>query len=332
MFGTKKFTDLDKMQELEAMLEQDTLEPTKIKGLAARNKPEPETGSGFIKTILGYMKEGYENNKTVVREPGTIPAVDLANRLRKARSEAPTEALQSQTVDNSMGDAFTPVDIEEIVPDVEAPKQQRQGLMSRPPEPRPDDLNTDPSAPSGDPEGELFDYVVSGESKDYNTVYSKAKIKPPKPVTEMSVEEVRAFQDQMVASGSDSSAIGRFQIIRGTMDDLIKNGVISPDDTFNEETQQKAYASLIERRGYSTFKAQMAEAETEAERTKIAQKFQLNMAKEFASIPVPYDMTRIDDKGRKIKLRKGDSYYKGVGNNKALHTSDSFMQMLLREF
>ena len=45
----------------------------------------------------------------------------------------------------------------------------------------------------------------------------------------------------------------------------------------------------------------------------------LELAKEFASFPVPYDMT-VRRNGKDVKLKKGDSYY-GSGN-KAQHTVD----------
>lgn len=341
MFRKRQFTDIQKMQELESLLETETLEPTKVKGLASRTTEEEPAGSGgFIKTLMTYMKEGYENNKPTTREEGTIPAVDLANRLRKARSSAATQALPSQLpqqqgpVDAGFVPEITPVEGVDYAVEADEPKVQRKGLMSRAPEPRPDDLNLEPGAPSGDPDRELNAFIKSGESSGgagYDTVYSGATIAPPKPLTEMTVSEVRSYQDRVVNAGSDSSAMGAFQIIRGTMDQLIKEGAISPDDTFNAETQRKAYNHLLEKRGYSTFKTAMSQAETEEERVKAAQRFQMNLAKEFASVPIPYAVTRTIE-GKKVQLRKGDSFYKGIGNNKALHTSDGFLGMLLREF
>lgn len=170
---------------------------------------------------------------------------------------------------------------------------------------------------------QLFDTIVSGESEDYNTVYSGSQVQPPKPLTEMTVSEVRAWQDRSVAAGSDSSAAGRFQIIRKTMDSLIEEGVLSPDDTFNEETQNRAYEALLERRGFSTFKSRMQQAQSEEERRQIAEDFQMELAKEFASVPVPRD---VEDRG----LSRGDSYYEGQAGNRALHSADDFLQMLMR--
>ena len=95
----------------------------------------------------------------------------------------------------------------------------------------------------------------------------------------------RDWQDRSVAAGSSSSAAGRFQIIRRTMDSLIDNGTISRDDIFNEETQMKAYTDLLDRRGYSKFRTSIAAAETPEDKTSIARDFQLRLAKEFASIP-----------------------------------------------
>lgn len=175
---------------------------------------------------------------------------------------------------------------------------------------------------SDDPNVRLFDTIVSGESVDYNTVYSGSAIEPPKPITEMTVEEVRAWQDRSVAAGADSSAAGRFQIIRSTMDELIEQGVLSPDDVFNEETQNRAYEALLERRGFSRFRNAMQNASSDAQRRQIAQRFQMNLAREFASVPVPYDVPR---RG----VTRGQSYYQGVANNRAAHSADSFLNILM---
>ena len=57
----------------------------------------------------------------------------------------------------------------------------------------------------------------------------------------------------------------------------------------------------------------------------------LELAKEFASIGVPTNTQRkakINGKSVTINLTKGDSYYKGVGNNKAATSPDEIMARL----
>ena len=50
----------------------------------------------------------------------------------------------------------------------------------------------------------------------------------------------------------------------------------------------------------------------------------MDMAKEFASIPVPYDVT----KGNKV-IKAGESYYSDRGGNSAKHTIEETRNMLL---
>ena len=104
----------------------------------------------------------------------------------------------------------------------------------------------------------------------------------------MTVAEVQNWQKKNAAAGSISSAAGRFQIITSTLNGLLKNGTISKDDIFNEETQDKAYNALLERRGYSKFKDDFVNSKSDEEKIKLSQDFQVNLAQEWASIPVPY--------------------------------------------
>ena len=180
--------------------------------------------------------------------------------------------------------------------------------------------------PTDAKEAPLFKYITGGEAESYDTVSLLSKVEPPKPITEMTVAEVVEFQDRMKASGSKSTALGQFQIISPTMKQLIKEGAISKDDMFDVETQDKAFEHLLNKRGYVTFKEGLASATTQEEKRKAAETFQLNLAKEFASIPIPYDLP-------KRGLKKGDSYYKGKTGapNEAKHGAESFLQMLMRQ-
>lgn len=179
----------------------------------------------------------------------------------------------------------------------------------------------------------VFNKIVSGESKDYNTIYSRSKIKTSKPLTEMTVGEVRAWQDKSVAAGSKSSAAGRFQIIRKTLDSLIDEGVISKDDIFDEETQNKAFLGLLDRRNYTTLKNQIQATDDPAKKKKIAQKLQNNLAMEFASIPVATAIPKSKKKygWPKVDLKPGDSFYKDpeTNLNAARHSAQSFLAVLL---
>ena len=150
----------------------------------------------------------------------------------------------------------------------------------------------------------------------------------------MTVKEVREWQKSNVKAGSVSTAAGRFQIVGGTMKDLIKKGVLKENDVFDEFTQTKAYESLLEKRGYSKFKKDMRKAITEEQKQKVAEGFQEKLAMEFASIPIPKDLPNRINPLTKKGLKKGDSYYEGrfgnttKGNSKSV---DDYLKVL-KEF
>tara|TARA_R110001592_G_scaffold15116_3_gene66427 strand:+ start:1824 stop:4019 length:2196 start_codon:yes stop_codon:yes gene_type:complete len=179
-------------------------------------------------------------------------------------------------------------------------------------------------------DGILFNAIVGGESSDYSTIYAGSKIQPPSDINTMTVAEVQNWQKKNAAAGSISSAAGRFQIITSTLNGLLKNGTISKDDIFNEETQDKAYNALLERRGYSKFKDDFVNSKSDEEKIKLSQDFQVNLAQEWASIPVPYAIKKgRDGKYPKVDLVAGDSYYKSVAGNKAAGDPKQFTKMLM---
>tara|TARA_A100001515_G_scaffold103286_1_gene83902 strand:+ start:401 stop:1492 length:1092 start_codon:yes stop_codon:yes gene_type:complete len=252
--------------------------------------------------------DGLINIPTNVKKPEVI--IDdkkLQNKIM--------ETLSTITRDDSLD-----IDTDDAVGG--AAPSDGKGLMS------PDKTFIESSA-----ENKLFNKIVGGESDDFNTIFRNSKIKTPKPLTEMTVREVRAWQDKSVDAGSKSSAVGRFQIIRKTMDTLINNKVLSLDDVFNEETQTKAYTALLDRRGYSKIKSQIQASKNMSEKRKLAQKLQNNLAMEFASIPVA---TAIP-KGKFGKypltdLVAGDTFYKDPKNlslNKAQHKPEDFLSILM---
>ena len=102
-------------------------------------------------------------------------------------------------------------------------------------------------------------------------------------------------------------AMGKYQIIPKTMEQLVKKLKIDPDTTvLDPSTQDSLFANgLIKNtrkkvEDYITGKSNDRDAAI------------LQLAQEFASIGIPYDM-KVGDKA----LRKGDSYYSGIGGNKA---------------
>ena len=195
-------------------------------------------------------------------------------------------------------------------------------------------ISADEVQPTDGKEEKLFAAIVGGESENFNTIYGGSKIKTPKPITEMTVEEVREWQDDSVAAGSKSSAVGRFQIIRANMDYLLSQGIIKEDDSFNRITQLKAYEGLMNKKlGFNSFKNSMSSATTDDEKLKLSEGFLLNIAKEWAAVPIPFDLPNRKNPLTGEGLKKGDSYYEGRSGNTTKHNklkTDDYIKILMR--
>ncbi len=171
----------------------------------------------------------------------------------------------------------------------------------------------------------LLALVSKKEAKSYNTVYGGREI----PLNQMTLAEVRRWQEDYVRGGAASSAVGKYQFIKRTMHGQDPGGGgavrllgVDPTQTRCTPDVQDALmlAILKSSRKYNQFKSRsLGGSELEN-----AQKFCVELAKEFASIPVPYDM-----RGAKGPVRKGQSFYAGDGLNRAHHNPDTFVQELI---
>ena len=107
-------------------------------------------------------------------------------------------------------------------------------------------------------------------------------------------------------------AVGKYQIIPSTMLSLVKKLKLDPDKTrLDPETQDALFANGlvgIVRKKVDDYIKGLSNDKNAAI---------LELAKEFASVGIPYDM-----KVGKKELKKGDSYYSGQGGNKALNSPE----------
>lgn len=95
----------------------------------------------------------------------------------------------------------------------------------------------------------LLDEIARGESKHggafgtfgYDTVYSGAKIKPPKPISQMTIGEIKAYQKLLLNSGSNSSPVGRYQFIKNgnAFAKQVAGAGLKDSDIFNAENQDR---------------------------------------------------------------------------------------------
>lgn len=149
----------------------------------------------------------------------------------------------------------------------------------------------------------MLDLIGELEAPEgYNQVYSGSVIPTPRSLTSMSVREVLEWQDLSVEMGSDSSAAGRYQIIRETLRGLVNQGVVSLNDTYDERTQDRLGAHLLAQTGYRDGVRDAGIAN--------------RIAGVWAALPVVSGPNA------------GDSAYEGVIDNHARIDANSFSQVM----
>jgi muramidase (phage lysozyme) len=136
---------------------------------------------------------------------------------------------------------------------------------------------------------DLIGRVESGGN--YNRLVG-GRIQTSPPLTSMTIREVIDFQRGMRARGHESTAVGKYQIIQGTLLGRVNNRVVSLTDKYDPSTQDKLAISLQNVRGRERFKQGRLPVERYAD----------NLSKEWASLP----------------YNTGRSYYDRVGTNKSL--------------
>ena len=156
----------------------------------------------------------------------------------------------------------------------------------------------------------LLDFIAKPESGgDFNVVYGgiKARHRPSKPITTMTIGAVLAWQESVDAF-YQSEAAGAYQIMEDTLRPLPAAAGLTPRDLFNEANQRKLATVLLHRRGLGEYLAGTLSA------TQFAQRLSM----EWASLPC----TIVDKRGRSAT---GQSYYAGDGLNKSHVTIPALM-------
>jgi hypothetical protein len=113
---------------------------------------------------------------------------------------------------------------------------------------------------------------------------------------------VQEFQSKMLGMGRESTAVGKYQIIKKTLAGLIAEGAVKPSDKFDAATQDKLAIALLERRGLRDYQSGKIKPNTFAD----------NLAMEWASLP----------------MSNNRSYYAGIGSNKSGVDRDAVMQVI----
>ncbi len=161
----------------------------------------------------------------------------------------------------------------------------------------------------------LLDFIAQFESAgNYNARFAAAGNQDPR-FTEMTLRDVLDWQRDFVQrKGSPSSAVGRYQIIRKTLQTLIDGLNLDPPTLrFDEQVQDRLATKLLEGRGLKKYLS--GELSPEG--------FANSVSREWAALPIVTDDFR-DHQGR--AGRRGFSFYADVGNNKAHAGVESYLR------
>jgi len=98
--------------------------------------------------------------------------------------------------------------------------------------------------------------------------------KGSKPLSQMTIAEVKQLQSDMLKGGASSTAVGKYQFISKTLAGLQKKLRVGEQDIFSAELQDKFGKELLKQRGLGQYKSGKISSK----------KFQDNLASEWASI------------------------------------------------
>lgn len=163
----------------------------------------------------------------------------------------------------------------------------------------------------------LLDFIGSIEApKGYDTIYANKQHLLVKPITQMTIDEVIAAQPTW-SKRYGSSASGRYQFMRATLQRLKQKHQIPGSTQFAPLLQDALAYALLEERGYLSFVV------GKTTRTN----FGLQLAQEWASFPVLKAV-----KGAHRQVARGETYYAGDKLNKSLVTPERIEELLDQVF
>lgn len=148
----------------------------------------------------------------------------------------------------------------------------------------------------------LIGQAESGR-KSYDAVQHGAVISPPKPPTEMTIQEIYNW---IVQTPGQQHAIGRYQFIPATLKRLVTKLGLAQSQVFSPQIQDRLGDILLIEAGFNAF--DRGDIERHA--------FMNNLARIWAGLPTS----------------SGKSYYDGVAGNQATMTWAYFDQEMARIF
>lgn len=152
----------------------------------------------------------------------------------------------------------------------------------------------------------LLNTIAKGESNgNYNAYFANGSNTALR-FTDMTIGEVLKWQEDYVAEGSPSSAVGKYQIIRPTLAGLVRQLNIDNNSRFDETLQDRLAVALLEKRGAQDYMRNRLSRE----------QFAANLAQEWAALP------------RATGSNPEQSYYAGDGINEVQITIDEVYKAL----
>jgi len=183
-----------------------------------------------------------------------------------------------------------------------------------------------------DSNNELLSFIGKGESGGYGAAndYGNGRTqwgvmdsyfsdRYNKPLDQLTIREIQDIQSGGYGT-REVFAVGAYQLIPDTLNEAVTALGLTGNEVFNQELQDRIAIEYLaaDKRPDLRDWLRGVEGVTRDEAL-------MAFAKEWASIPVPYDITR---KG--VLIRRGESYYKPEGNTANAHTAEEAEALLDR--
>ena len=308
------------------------------------NLPRKRPGQFIADTMTNQqMTEGYPGNSGGVYQQSFFGERVKGNQLKTVTDKDHETNITFEELESTYsGSPFN------VIPKEEKVKAKEDYLeYKNANEKRADYLNKDVEEIQGTSSEWLIglkNIITEGEADNYNTISNLHKNPPPTDLTNMTVAEVKVWMEQERGNDAESTASGQYQINYTNLNYLLNKGTLRPNELFNEDTQDKAYKQLLNKRKFNRYENAMKQGsevqdpsgvkELSDKKIEAAMEMQLRLAKEWASIPIPYDLTKAQ-RGVPSKypngLKKGQSYYEEAGLNSipASNRNVDFLNYLL---
>jgi len=162
----------------------------------------------------------------------------------------------------------------------------------------------------------LLALIGKGESLKGSNPYTTLWPSTSEPsLTQMTLSEVLRFQEVRTNEGFGSNAVGRYQIVRTDLEQIINSLALDAEKIrFTAGIQDALMISRL--KNVRLMNEWLAGTLT-------SDKFMIRLAQEFSSIPVPYPLN-----GANRRVIKGESYYSTKEFNATKHNTDTFFQEL----